>query len=163
MRFMLGNFLAAGFAAIVAFAVLPPLVTFAGFASALGLYLVPVGTLLAHSRQSPVLVAMAANFVPLLSPANQMSYDTARFYNTALAILAGTVPRFVARVDRLLTYTVSLTGLTAYRPRNTPVFGRSVASRSISEVVQFLNEAASSCSSTNRKRCGSPKYSCSRR
>jgi len=33
--------------------------------------------------------AMVINFVPLLSPANQMSYDTLQFYNFALAINAG--------------------------------------------------------------------------
>ena len=33
--------------------------------------------------------AMAANFVPLLAPTNQMSYDTEQFYNSALAIVAG--------------------------------------------------------------------------
>jgi uncharacterized membrane protein YccC len=33
--------------------------------------------------------AMTANFVPLLAPANQMSYDTLQFYNAALAIVAG--------------------------------------------------------------------------
>jgi len=32
---------------------------------------------------------MAANFVPLLAPANQMSYDTVQFYNTAMAIVGG--------------------------------------------------------------------------
>jgi uncharacterized membrane protein YccC len=32
---------------------------------------------------------MASNFVPLLGPANQMSYDTVQFYNTALAIIVG--------------------------------------------------------------------------
>ena len=36
-----------------------------------------------------VFAAMAANFVPLLAPANQMSYDTGQFYNTALAIIVG--------------------------------------------------------------------------
>jgi uncharacterized membrane protein YccC len=33
--------------------------------------------------------AMVINFVPLLSPANEMSYDTLQFYNFALAINAG--------------------------------------------------------------------------
>jgi uncharacterized membrane protein YccC len=33
--------------------------------------------------------AMAANFVPMLAPANQMSYDTQQFYNAAVAIVAG--------------------------------------------------------------------------
>jgi uncharacterized membrane protein YccC len=32
---------------------------------------------------------MAVNFVPLLAPANPMSYDTVQFYNAALAILSG--------------------------------------------------------------------------
>lgn len=87
--FMVGNGVAVVFAAIVAFAVLPGLVTFAGFAIALGLYLIPAGALLAQSRQSAIFVAMATNFVPFLAPANQMSYDTVQFYNTALGILAG--------------------------------------------------------------------------
>jgi uncharacterized membrane protein YccC len=34
-------------------------------------------------------VGMTGNFVPLLSPANPMSYDTQQFYNSALAIVAG--------------------------------------------------------------------------
>jgi len=87
--FIVGCVLAAVFAAIIAFAVLPGLATFAGFAIAMGLYLIPVGALLARSRQSGILVAMAGNFVPFLAPANQMVYDTTRFYNAALAILAG--------------------------------------------------------------------------
>ncbi len=33
--------------------------------------------------------AMVINFVPLIAPANEMSYDTVQFYNGALAILAG--------------------------------------------------------------------------
>jgi uncharacterized membrane protein YccC len=32
---------------------------------------------------------MVANFVPLLAAANQQSYDTVQFYNTALAIFGG--------------------------------------------------------------------------
>jgi len=92
--FMVGNTLAAAFAAVLAFAVLPGLSTFPGFAVAMGLYLVPVGALLAqssftHSRHVSIFAAMAGNLVPVLGPANLMSYDTAHFYNTALAILAG--------------------------------------------------------------------------
>jgi uncharacterized membrane protein YccC len=36
-----------------------------------------------------VLSAMTVNFMPVLSPTNQMSYDTAQFYNVALAIFFG--------------------------------------------------------------------------
>jgi len=32
---------------------------------------------------------MSVNVMPLLTPTNQMSYDTAQFYNLALAIAAG--------------------------------------------------------------------------
>ncbi len=55
----------------------------------MGLYLVPAGALVAQPWQPVTFTAMAAIFVPLLSPANQMSYDTAQFYNTALAIVPG--------------------------------------------------------------------------
>jgi uncharacterized membrane protein YccC len=34
---------------------------------------------------------MTYNFIPLLAPANQMTYDTVQFYNSALAIGAGSV------------------------------------------------------------------------
>jgi uncharacterized membrane protein YccC len=84
-----GTVLAAVFAAIVKFAVLPGLTTFAGFSITLGLYLVPVGALAAQPWQNATFTAMVFNFVPLLAPANQMSYDTAQYYNTALAIIAG--------------------------------------------------------------------------
>jgi uncharacterized membrane protein YccC len=87
--FMIGNVLGAVFAAIIAFAVLPGVETFEGFSLAMGLYLVPAGALMAQPWQTAVFTAMAVNFVPLLAPANQMSYDTVQFYNGALAIIAG--------------------------------------------------------------------------
>jgi uncharacterized membrane protein YccC len=92
ISFMVGTVLATVFAAIIKFALLPGLVTFAGFSIALGLYLIPAGFALAHSRNpamAAVLTAMVFNFIPVLQPLNQMSYDTAQFYNSALAIFAG--------------------------------------------------------------------------
>jgi uncharacterized membrane protein YccC len=89
MSFMVGTGLTAAFAAIVEFAVLPGVATFAGFSLAIGLVLVPAGALMAQPWQTAMFTAMAANFVPLLAPANQMSYDTQQFYNAALAIVAG--------------------------------------------------------------------------
>ena len=86
--FMAGNVLATVFTAIIAFAVLPGLETFEAFSLAIALYLVPVGALMAR-WQTGMFLAMAFNFVPLLAPANQMSYDTVQFYNGALAIVAG--------------------------------------------------------------------------
>jgi len=88
MDFMIGTGSAAALAAIVKFAVLPSLTTFAGFSLAIGLVLVPIGTLMAQ-RQAPIFMAMIVTFVPLLAPANQMSYDTLQFYNAALAIVSG--------------------------------------------------------------------------
>jgi uncharacterized membrane protein YccC len=79
-------------AATIKFAVLPTLQTFPAFCLAIGLFLVPIGVLLAQSRKPAMIAiftAMAFNFMPLLSPTNQMSYDTAQFYNSALAIVVG--------------------------------------------------------------------------
>jgi uncharacterized membrane protein YccC len=79
-------------AAIVKFAVLPALDTFPAFCVAIGLVLIPAGFAMARSRQpaaTVVLTAMGVNFMPLLAPTNQMSYDPGQFYNSALAIAAG--------------------------------------------------------------------------
>jgi uncharacterized membrane protein YccC len=89
MIFMVGVGLTAVFAAIVKFAVLPGVATFAGFSLAIGLVLVPAGALMAQPWQTAMFIGITANFVPLLAPANQMSYDTQQFYNAALAIVAG--------------------------------------------------------------------------
>jgi uncharacterized membrane protein YccC len=91
--FLAGTGLTAAFAAIIAFAVLPNRETFAGLGLAIGLVLVPAGAGLALSSrpwQAVMFMAMVANFVPLLAPANVESYDTQQFYNAALAIVAGT-------------------------------------------------------------------------
>jgi uncharacterized membrane protein YccC len=92
LAFTLATAIAIVCAAIVKFAVLPGLETFAAFCVAIGLYLVPVGFGMAQSRQPAMLAVfsgMAFIFIPNLAPENQMSYDTAQFYNLALAIFAG--------------------------------------------------------------------------
>jgi uncharacterized membrane protein YccC len=89
ISFMVGTGLTTALAAIVDFAVLPGRETFAGFSIAIGLVLVPVGALMAQPWQTAMFIPMAANFIPLLAPTNQMSYDTQQFYNSALAIVAG--------------------------------------------------------------------------
>jgi uncharacterized membrane protein YccC len=88
-RFTIGYALATVFTAIIAFAVLPGLETFEAFGLAIGLYLIPAGALMAQPWQTVTFTAMVIGFVPLLSPANQMSYDTIQFYNFALAIVGG--------------------------------------------------------------------------
>jgi uncharacterized membrane protein YccC len=90
LRFTIGNAFAAVFAAIWAFAVLPRLTTFGGFSIAIGAYMVPVGALMAQPWQTMVFVPMVGNFIPLLGPANPMSYDSVQFYNSAMAIVGGT-------------------------------------------------------------------------
>jgi uncharacterized membrane protein YccC len=89
MSFMVGVGLAAVFAATLAFAGLPNVNTFAGFSILMGLALVPMGALMAQPWQTAMFAAMAGNFLPVLAPANRMSYDTVQFYNAALAIVAG--------------------------------------------------------------------------
>jgi uncharacterized membrane protein YccC len=91
MSLLIGVALAAVCAAIILFAVLPQVVTFVGFSMAIALYLVPMGMLMAQASPAmfTLFTAMSGNFVPLLAPANQMSYDTVQFYNSALAIVAG--------------------------------------------------------------------------
>jgi uncharacterized membrane protein YccC len=85
MRFMIGLALATGCTAIIAFAVLPGLETFEAFSLAIGLYLLPAGALVAQPWQTVTFTAMVLGFVPLLSPANPMSYDTLQFYNFAIS------------------------------------------------------------------------------
>src|SRR5438477_6765702 len=86
---MLGTGLGVAFAALVKFAVLPQVVTYFGCIIILCLYLLPTGALIAQPRHPALFTAMAANFVPLLAPTNEMNYDTEQFYNSALAIVAG--------------------------------------------------------------------------
>ena len=87
--FMIGTSLTAVFAAIVAFAILPNRETFPALSLAIGLVLVPAGAGIAQPWQTVMFMAMAANFVPILAPANQQTYDTQQFYNAASAIVIG--------------------------------------------------------------------------
>jgi uncharacterized membrane protein YccC len=87
--FMIGTSLTAAFAAVIAFAVLPNRETFPAFSLAIGLVLVPAGAGMAQPWQTVMFMAMAFNFVPLLAPANQQTYDTQQFYNATSAIVMG--------------------------------------------------------------------------
>jgi uncharacterized membrane protein YccC len=87
--FAVGTMLAAVAAAIIKFALLPNLETFAAFSLAIGLWLVPASAPATQPWQRVLFTYMAAYFPALLAPTNQMSYDTQQFYNSALAIIAG--------------------------------------------------------------------------
>ncbi len=89
MAFMVGACVAAVAAAVVGFAVLPRLDTFAAFCLAIGLVMVPGGAGIAQPWRQPAFIAVIVGFVPLLAPANQMTYNTLQFYNSALAIVGG--------------------------------------------------------------------------
>jgi uncharacterized membrane protein YccC len=114
-KFGFGTVIGAVLATIIQFAVLPQQTTFAGFAIAIGLVLVPMAALAAQSWQTAIFTAIAANFIPLLGPANQMTYDTQTFYNSELALVGGFVMAVLAmglippyppalRAQRLLTF-----------------------------------------------------------
>ena len=87
--FLIGVCLTAASAAIVKFAVLPQLDTFGGLSLALGLVLVPAGTIIALPWRPATFVFLTLFIEPLVAPENQMAYDTLQFYNLALAIVAG--------------------------------------------------------------------------
>lgn len=87
--FSVGVGIGAVFAGIIAFAGLPSVETFAGFSIVMGLFLVPAGILMAQPWRASMFAAMVGNFLPILAPANQMTYNTTQFYNTALAIVGG--------------------------------------------------------------------------
>jgi uncharacterized membrane protein YccC len=87
--FMIGSLLTVAIAATLKFAVLPNVETFASFGLIIGFVLVPVGTFLALQWQPAIFTGIVTPFIPVLAPANPMSYDTQQFYNAALAIVAG--------------------------------------------------------------------------
>lgn len=89
LGFSVGVVLGTVGAAIIGFAALPTVETFLGFCIMIGLYLIPVGAGVAQPWQTAVFIGMTYNFIPLLAPANQMTYDTSQFYNSALAIGVG--------------------------------------------------------------------------
>jgi uncharacterized membrane protein YccC len=91
LGFSVGVAIGTAGAAIIAFAALPTVETFLGFCIMIGLFLVPAGAGVAQPWQTATFIGMTYNFIPLLAPANQMTYDTVQFYNSALSIGLGSV------------------------------------------------------------------------
>ncbi|HLZ68117.1 MAG TPA: FUSC family protein [Aliidongia sp.] len=119
--YALGTVATAALAAVVNFAVLPALDGFVGLALVLAAVMVPLGTLFAMkwraSWQQSALLALVTNFFPMLGPENQQVYSPEAFYNSALAIVVGTIAASMAlclipplpaawRRDRLLDLTL---------------------------------------------------------
>jgi uncharacterized membrane protein YccC len=89
VSFMIGACLSVALAAVVKFAVLPRIDGFGGFSLTIGVVLVPVGALLTRPRLNGMCAAVVALFIPLLAPANAISYDAQQFGNSVLAVVAG--------------------------------------------------------------------------
>jgi uncharacterized membrane protein YccC len=89
LGFTIGICVSAIVAAIVKFAVLPRVESFAGFCLVIGLVMVPAGALSTRSWHPATFTAVGVYLMPLMAPANQMSYDTQQFYNSTLAIVSG--------------------------------------------------------------------------
>ena len=81
-------------AGVIKFAVLPLFGSFAGLSFAIGLYFIPVSFASVYFKNKAVvgvLGAMLLVFMPLLAPANQMTYDTLQYYNLVLALLVACI------------------------------------------------------------------------
>ena len=91
--FTIGALLDVVLTSIIVLAVLPGLgiETFVGFSVVIAPCLVLLGALQAQTPQprQAMFTGMTLLFVPLINPENPISYDPLRFYNTALAIVAG--------------------------------------------------------------------------
>jgi uncharacterized membrane protein YccC len=90
LDFAIGTTIAAGIAAIVNFAVLPAFGDFLGLALVLAAVLTPLGAISTGTWWKAGFIGLATNFVPLLAPSNQQTYDPVAFFNSALGIVAGT-------------------------------------------------------------------------
>jgi uncharacterized membrane protein YccC len=157
---LLGIGLAAALAAIVKFAVLPALDTFVGLGIAIGLVLMPAGAFSTLSWRPLVFAAIASWVLPLVAPENQITYDTAQYYNLALAMVAGAAAATLAfrllpplspqwQTRRLLALTLRDLQRLATNPfPGTPadwqslVYGRFAAMPEQADLVQFARLVA---------------------
>ena len=117
LGFGIGTVFTAVLAAILNFALLPNHESFFALAGILACFLVPLAALSTVPALAPYFVAATMNFVPLVGPTNQITFDTVGFYNSALGIVGGClagalalalippVPRAM-RADRLVDLTL---------------------------------------------------------
>ncbi|HET6608191.1 MAG TPA: FUSC family protein [Rhodopila sp.] len=124
--FMVGTMIAAVLAGLVTFLVLPHTPTYFGFCLACALVLVPAGALSAGTWQTPVFVAMAANFIPLLSPSNPMVFDFAGFLNTSVGLLSGVA--------------IALLGIRVLPPLPQAVRGRRLAALALGDLRRLATD-----------------------
>jgi len=84
-----GALLAAIVAAVLKFALLPNHETFLAFSLIIGISLLPLGALSTVPSLAPYFVPATLVFIPLLTPTNQIAYDTLNYFNSALNLLTG--------------------------------------------------------------------------
>ncbi|HVY17163.1 MAG TPA: FUSC family protein [Rhodopila sp.] len=130
--FMVGTTISAVFAGIIAFLVLPHATTFPLFCLASALVLVPGGALSSGSWNTPVFIALTANFIPLLGPTNPMVFDLGAYLNSTFGLLSGVALALLGirlvrpvppaeRALRLAALTLRDLRRLAMRPLNRPV------------------------------------------
>ena len=75
--------------AIVKFALLPNHESFVALSAMIAIALVPLGALSTVPRLAPYFLPATVLFTPLLTPTNEIAYDTQAYFNTASALLSG--------------------------------------------------------------------------
>ncbi|MGI4764940.1 MAG: FUSC family protein [Janthinobacterium lividum] len=117
LGFGIGTVFTAVLASILNFALLPNHESFFALAGILACFLVPLAALSTVPALAPYFVAATMNFVPLVGPTNQITFDTVGFYNSALGIVGGCLAGALAlvlippvpkamRADRLVDLTL---------------------------------------------------------
>ncbi len=86
---LMGGFITIVVVGIIGYAVLPTASSYVSFCMALGLILIPLGALSAQSWRPQLFSAANLLIMPLLLPANHMSYNIGQFYNSAIAMIVG--------------------------------------------------------------------------
>jgi uncharacterized membrane protein YccC len=85
----IGTCIAAFVSAIIKFTLLPGQEGFLAFSLIIAAAFVPLGTLSSLPLLAPYFTSATLNLAPLLTPTNEMAYDVAAFFNSALGLLSG--------------------------------------------------------------------------
>jgi uncharacterized membrane protein YccC len=89
--YALGTIMAFMLATVVDLAIMPAASGFPGLALVLAAFLVPMGALSALPWRQSLTAALVVNFMAILSPQNQPTYDPAQFLNAGLPVVLGTI------------------------------------------------------------------------
>ncbi|HYZ63452.1 MAG TPA: FUSC family protein [Acetobacteraceae bacterium] len=91
LNYLAGTIAALILATLCNFCALPAATDFLGFSLALACVLLPLGALSAAPRYKAFAATAAVNFLAILAPQDQPSYDLAAFLNNGVAVTAGTI------------------------------------------------------------------------